>query len=355
MKFPRLKQLMLGMLLAGTVMDASAAMRVGYIYVGPKTDGGYNYAQDQGRLYVEKHVAGVKTLYAENVPENANVEQVMQRMIHAGAKVIFATSYGYLHYALDVAKSSPKVDFEHCGGAKTATNLGTYFADMDQAMYLAGMAAGAATKTGKLGFIGAHPIPQVLRDINAFTRGAQSVNPKVTTQVIWTGSWSDPGKEASATNSLVDSGVDVIGMHVDSPLTIIQTAEKRGVYVVGYHADDHKFAPHGWLTGGYWNWGPEMAKLVEDAKKGTWTSTDFHGDLRDGTVKMAAFGPAVSAASQKAILAKKKAIEDNTFSVWEGPIVKQDGTDEIPAGQTLSRGKIESMGFLVKGVIGSTK
>lgn len=354
MKLHRIKHWFLGVALAGFALGASADMRVGYIYVGPKTDGGYNYAQNQGRLYVDKHVPGVKTLYAENIPENQNVEQVMERMIHAGAKMIFATSYGYLHYALQVAKKYPDVTFEHCGGAKTAKNLGTYFADMDQAMYLAGMAAGAATKTNKLGFIGAHPIPQVLRDINAFTRGAQSVNPKITTQVIWTGSWSDPGKEASATNSLVDSGVDVIGMHVDSPITIIQTAEKRGVYVVGYHADDHKFAPHGWLTGGYWHWGPEMAKLVKEKKAGTWKSIAFHGDLRDGTVKMAPFGPGVSTASEKAILAKKKAIEAGQFQVWSGPIVKQNGADEIAAGKTLTRAQIDSMDFLVKGVIGST-
>jgi basic membrane protein A and related proteins len=332
---------------------AHAADAVGYVYVGPKTDGGYNYAQDQGRVYVEQHMTGVKTLFAENVPENANVEQVMERMIHAGAKTIFATSYGYLDFALRVAQKYPDVVFLHCGGAKTASNLGTYFADMDQAMYLAGMAAGAASKSGKLGFVGAHPIPQVLRDINAFTRGAQSIRPDVTTTIVWTGSWSDPAKEASATNALIDGGVDVVGMHVDSPLTVIQTAEKRGAYVVGYHANDKDFAPHGWLTGGYWNWGPVMANFVEQAQSHSWKSTQFSGDLRDGTVQLAPFGPGVSEPSKVQILKVRQTIESGAFSVWQGPIVKQDGSTLLPKGQTLGRDKIDSMDFLVKGVIGT--
>jgi basic membrane lipoprotein Med (substrate-binding protein (PBP1-ABC) superfamily) len=243
----------------------------------------------------------------------------------------------------------------HCGGDKTATNLGTYFANMDQAMYLAGQAAGAATKTGKLGFVGAHPIPQVLRDINAFTRGAQSVAPGVTTMVVWTGSWSDPGKEASATNSLIDGGADVIGMHVDSPITVIQTAEKRGVYVVGYHADDEGFAPHGWLTGGYWNWGPIMANVLHQVQSGTWKSSQIHGDLLDGAVELAPFGPGVTAASRARILKTEQAIEKTSFYVWSGPIVEQNGTVLVPAGGGLTEAQIESMDFLVKGVVGSVQ
>lgn len=343
------------LLLAGVTATATAATAVGFVYVGPKTDGGYNFAQDQGRLYVEQHVPGVKTIFAENVPENENVEQVIERMIHAGSKVIFATSYGYLDFELKVAQKYPAVVFLHCGGNKTAANLGTYFADMDQAMYLAGMAAGAATHSNKLGFVGAHPIPQVLRDINAFTRGAQSVNPKVTTTVVWTGSWSDPGKEASATNALIDGGVDVVGMHVDSPITVIQTAEKRGAYVVGYHANDKDFAPHGWLTGGYWNWGPIMTKFTQQAASHTWKSVQVYGDLKDGSVKLAPFGPGVSAVSIANIQKTQKAIEDGSFAVWEGPIVKQDGSAVLPVGQVLTRDKIESMDFLVKGVVGSTR
>ncbi len=343
------------LLLTSLAGVASAATTAGYLYVGPKTDGGYNYAQDQGRLYVEKNVPGVKTIFVENVPENANVQQVIERMIHGGAKVIFATSYGYLDFERKVAEKYPDVVFLHCGGNKTSTNLGTYFADMDQAMYLSGMAAGAATKSGKLGFVGAHPIPQVLRDINAFTRGAQAVNAKVTTTVVWTGSWSDPGKEASATGALIDGGVDVIGMHVDSPITVIQTAEKRGVYVVGYHANDKDFAPHGWLTGGYWNWGPIMTTFVTQAEAKTWKSTQVYGDLKDGAVQLAPFGPGVSAASQEQILKTRKTIEDGSFAVWQGPVVKQDGSEATAKGSVLSRASTESMDFLVKGVVGSTK
>lgn len=350
-----LTKLACALLFAAICGTAAAATEVGYVYVGPRTDGGYNYAQDQGRLYVEAHVPAVRTFFAENIPENENVDQVMERMIHAGAKVIFATSYGYLDFALKLAREYPQVVFMHCGGDKTAVNLGTYFANMDQAMYLAGEAAGAATKTDKLGFVGAHPIPQVLRDINAFTRGAQSVNPNVTTTVVWTGSWSDPGKEAAATNSLIDGGADVIGMHVDSPITVIQTAEKRGVYVVGYHANDERFAPHGWLTGGYWNWGPIMARVVREVEQGTWKSTQIHGDLLDGAVKLAPFGPAVSTASRARILGTEHAIEKGSFYVWSGPIVEQNGTELVPSGGALTETQVESMSFLVKGVIGSVQ
>src|SRR6185369_1845365 len=191
----RLKRstLLAAVALAAAVAGA-AEVKVGYIYVGPKSDYGYNYAMDQGRMWVEKNVSGVKNMSFENVPENAEVERVMERMIKSGCTIIFPTSYGYLDPALNVAKKYPKVTFEHAGGFKTAPNLGTFFAGIDDAMYLAGMAAGAMTKTHKLGFLAAHPIPQVLRNINAFTRGAQAVDPTATTTVIWTGTWSDPGK-----------------------------------------------------------------------------------------------------------------------------------------------------------------
>jgi basic membrane protein A len=190
------RSLLLTSLALGAACAGAAEIKIGYVYVGPKSDYGYNYAMDQGRLWVEKNVPGAKTMSFENVPENAEVERVMERMIKGGCTIIFPTSYGYLDPALNVAKKYPKVVFEHAGGFKTAPNLGTFFAGIDDAMYLAGMAAGGMTKTHKLGFLAAHPIPQVLRNINAFTRGAQSVDPTATTTVIWTGTWSDPGKEA---------------------------------------------------------------------------------------------------------------------------------------------------------------
>ena len=214
---------------------AGSDIGVGFVSVGAKTDGGYNEAQEAGREYVQKHVPGVKTNALENIPENAQVTQAMERMIGAGDKIIFATSYGYLPYALALARKYPKVTFMHCGGAKRAHNLGTYFADMFEAMYLSGIAAGKAAPTGKIGFVAAHPIPQILQDINAIALGAQTVNPKATVTVVYTGAWNDPAKDVAAVNTLVDQGIEVIGMHVDSPIPVI---EKYHDKIISLHLKD---------------------------------------------------------------------------------------------------------------------
>jgi basic membrane lipoprotein Med (substrate-binding protein (PBP1-ABC) superfamily) len=334
---------------------ARAAPSVGYVYVGAKTDGGYNEAQDAGRLYLQKQLPGVKTNYLENIPESAQVTQAMERMIAAGDTIIFATSYGYLPYALELAKKYPKVTFMHCGGAKLAPNLGTYFADMFEAMYLSGIAAGKAAPDGRIGFVAAHPIPQILQDINAIELGARSVNPKATVTVVYTGAWNDPSKDVAAVNTLVDQGVSVIGMHVDSPIPVIEAAKKRGVKVIGYHFDDMRFDPKGWLTGGYWNWGPIMAQTVQEVEAGTWKSHAVYGNLKSGAAKLAPFGPSVDAATRKLILEKQKAIEEGKLDVWAGPIRTQDGKLLVPQGSVLPRAQVDAMDFFVQGVVGSLK
>ena len=341
------------LVLALTSATAMADVKIGYLYVGAKTDGGYNQAQNYAREYVQKHMKGVQTNYLENIPENAQVAQAMERMIQGGDKIIFATSYGYLPYVLQVAKRHPDVTFMHCGGAKLAPNVGTYYADMYQAMYLAGIAAGKASKSGKIGFVGAHPIPQVLSDINALTLGAQSVNPKIKMYVVYTGAWNDPGKDVAAVNSLADQGVDVVGMHVDSPVPVIEAAKKRSIKVVGYHFNDQHLYPKGWLSGGSWNWGPLEVKLIKSIENGTWKSKHYYGDLRTGAAKLNPFGPTVSATTRKHIEAVKAKIMKGSFNVWTGPIYGQDGKVVVPAGTTLPLPKVDSMNFLVKGVIGS--
>ena len=341
--------------LAGADAQAQAQTGIGYIYVGARADGGYNQAQDQAREYVAAHVAGVHTNYLENIPENAQVAQAMERMIQGGDKIIFATSYGYLPYVLQVAKNHPDVMFMHCGGAKTAPNVGTYFADMYQAMYLAGMAAGKASKTGKIGFVGAHPIPQVLQDINALTLGAQSVNPEAKMYVVYTGAWNDPSKDVAAVNSLADQGVDVVGMHVDSPVPVILAAKKRNIAVVGYHFDDQSFYPQGWLTGGSWNWGPMEVGLIEAREKGSWKASPDYGNLQTGAAALDAFGPGVDAATRAHIESVKAEIVAGKFEVWSGPIYDQSGKELVAKGAVLPRTSVDSMSFLVKGVIGSTQ
>jgi basic membrane lipoprotein Med (substrate-binding protein (PBP1-ABC) superfamily) len=328
--------------------------KIGFIYVGPKTDYGYNYAMDQGRMALEKSIPGVKTVFFENIPENAEVERVMERMASQGFGIIFPTSYGYLDPALKVAKKHLDITYIHAGGFKLGDNVGTFFADIDEVEFLSGMAAGAASKTGKLGYIAAHPIPQTLRNINAWTLGAQSVNPKITTTVVWTGSWSDPAKEAEASNTFIDGGADVLSMHVDGPITVAQTAEKRGVMVCGYHADASKFAPKGWLVGAAWNWAPMMTKIVNEIRAGTYKPGHLRGKLGDGFVKLTSFGPNVSKEIQEKIKTKEAAFKKGD-ALWAGPFKKQDGTDVVKAGETMTIDKIESMDFMVLGVTGTVK
>ncbi|MET0541000.1 MAG: BMP family ABC transporter substrate-binding protein [Variovorax sp.] len=355
MQLPRfLRSLALTATVALTAHALHAAT-LGYIYVGPEKDNGYNTSMDNGRRFVEKNLAGTKTLHVENIPETAEVEKVMERMVKSGATVVFATSYGYLDYAISLGKKYPKVAFLHAGGLKLGDNVGTYWANSDDAMYLAGMAAGAVSKGGKLGFIAAFPIPQVVRSINAFTLGAQAMNPKATTSVVWTGGWLQPAKEAEAANSLIDAGADVIGEQVDSPITIAQTAEKRGIHVVGTDVDVSKFAPKAVLTGASWNWGPMMLTLVKEIQAGTWKPSHVRGDLKDGTVVLDKFGPAVPAAAQKTILAKKEDILKDSFVVWSGPLKSQDGKEVLPAGKAMAMEMLESMNFFVQGVNGTVQ
>jgi basic membrane protein A len=330
----------------------AAAAPIGFIYVGPRLDYGYNYSMDQGREYVEKTLK-VKTMSQENISETAEVSRVMEKMIRAGCEIIFPTSYGYLDYAIELGKKYPKVSFLHAGGLKTSANVGTYFANSDDAMYLAGMAAGGVTRTSKLGFVAAFPIPQVLRSINAFTLGAQSVNPKCTTQIVWTGGWLLPAKEAEAANSLADAGVDVIGEQVDSPITLAKTAQKRGIFVVGKDVDVQKFADKAYVTGASWNWGPMMAKLVQEIWSGSWKPSHVRGDIKDGTVGLDPFGSVVPAALQDKILATKADILSGKHVVWKGPLVKQDGSKVNADGKAMTLTDIESMSYLLKGVLGA--
>lgn len=333
-------------------LQAVAATKVGFVYVGPKSDYGYNYAQDQGRLYLEENLDDIETVHFENIPENADVQRVMERMIRSGVEVVFPTSYGYLDHALRVAEKYPEVHFAHSGGLKTSDNLMTYFAEIDQAMYLAGIAAGMTTKTNKMGFIAAHPIPQVLRNINAFTRGAQSVNPEATTAVIWTSNWSDPTRESEAAEALISDGADVLTGHVDSPINYVQVAERRGVYSVGYHADASRFAPEGWLVGAVWNWGPMMVGIVESIRDGSWEPEHLRGDLLTEAAKLSDFGKAVSEEAVAEVTERREMIMNDGYRVWAGPIIGQDGTELVAEGDVMTLDQTEKMDFLVQGVQG---
>jgi basic membrane lipoprotein Med (substrate-binding protein (PBP1-ABC) superfamily) len=351
------RTLMLAGALAAALVGSAAAedTKIGFIYVGPAADFGYNTSMDLGRQYVEKHAPGVTTTAFEGIPETAEVARVMERLITSGHTIIFATSYGYLDEAIKLGEKYPKVSFLHAGGLKISPNVGTYWADSDDGMYLAGIAAGSVSKSGKLGFVGAFQIPQLLRSINAFTLGAQSVNPNATTTVVWTGGWWEPQKEAEAVNAFADKGIDVIAEQVDSPITIAQTAEKRGVYIIGKDVDIHDRAPKAWLTGVSWNWGPTMVKLVEEIHAGTWKPSHVRGNLASGAAVFDPFGAAVPNDVRTKVLAVKDEIVAGKKTVWTGPITKQDGTAAAASGEKLPLQSVESMDYLVKGVIGSAK
>ena len=262
---------LLGLLPEGTSGHqalAATPLTVGFVYVGPKTDYGYNQSHAEGAAVIAK-LPGVKIREEEMVPETSAVQKTMESMINLdGATLLFPTSFGYFDpHILKEAVKNKNVTFLHCGGmyqeGKHPTNVGSYFGYIDEAQYVAGIVAGLTTKSNKLGFIAAKPIPQVLRNINSYTLGARSVNAKATTTVIFTGDWSMPVKEAEAANSLIDQGVDVLTMHVDSPKVIVETAERRGAFVTGYHANQSALAPKGYLTGAEWNWGKVYSDYVD--------------------------------------------------------------------------------------------
>jgi basic membrane protein A and related proteins len=321
---------------AATVAPSgSKPLTVGFVYVGSRQDFGYNQAHAAGA----SQLAGVTLREEENVPETVAVQKTMESMINLdGAKVL---------------------SFLHCGGlydaSKHPKNVGSYFGYIDEAEYVAGIVAGGTTKTKKLGFIAAKPIPQVLRNINAYTLGARSVNPEVTVSVIFTGDWSLPVKEAEAANSLIDQGVDVLTAHVDSPKVVIESAERRGIYSTGYHASQAALAPKGYLTGAEWNWEKVYTGYVDKIKKGEPWEHLVRGGLKEGFVKLSPYGEAVSDETKKKADAAKAALEGGTFVIFKGPLKSNDGKEILADG--ASRGQtnieLEKMNYLVEGVKGA--
>jgi simple sugar transport system substrate-binding protein len=334
-------------------------LTVGFIYVGPKDDYGYNQAHAEGAQAVAK-MPNVKIREEEKVPETLDVQKTMESMINLdGAKLLFPTSFGYFDpHILKLAEKYPEVTFLHCGGlyteGKHPKNVGSYFGYIDEAQYVAGLVAGLTSKTGKLGFVAAKPIPQVLRNINSFTLGAKSANPKVTTTVIFTGDWSMPTKEAEASNSLIDQGADVLTSHVDSPKVVIETAERRGVFSTGYHASQANLAPKGYLTGAEWNWEKVYKSYIESVQKGEKPQHLVRGGFSSGFIKLSAFGPAVAPETRAKAEAAQKGFMDGSLVIYQGPLKDNAGKEIIAAGlkQAQTDIALESMNYLVEGVSG---
>lgn len=324
--------------------------KVAFVYIGVPGDGGWTFEHDKGRQMVDE-TFGITSTTVENVPEGPDAERVIEELAQ-DHDIIFTTSFGYMDPTVNVAKKYPDVVFMHATGYKTAENLGTYQGKGYQPGYLAGIAAGKLTENNKIGYVGAFPIPEVIYTINAFTLGAQSVNPDIEVSVVWSNTWFDPATERQAAMTLLDEGVDVLANYQDSPAGI-QAAAERGVWGMGNDSDMNKYAPETYVTNPTLNWGPYYVDVVQSVIDGTWETNSYYGGLKEGMVDLAPFGKNVPQDVQDAVNTKKQEIIDGTFEVFSGPIYDQSGEIKLDEGETIPLEEILSMNWFVKGVKGT--
>jgi basic membrane protein A and related proteins len=346
---------------SGSKTPGKGSEKVGFIFVGPKDDFGYNQAAYEGSQAVAKAFPKMEVLTAENVPEDDTATRVMEEMIKKGAKIIFATSYGHLDPAVKVAQAHPDVVVVQQGNIIKGTplpNMGTYFGTVYEPVYLAGIAAGKATKTNKLGYVYAFPISQTIDNIDAFQLGAASVNPQAKTYVVNTSNWCDPAKQAEAAKSLLDQGVDVITQHQDCTSTVIKATEAAGAMTVGYHADASSLAPKGWVTGSQWDWDALYTDIVKTAVDGKFTGSKYNANYRVGyktgenPFVQSKYGPSVTEETKTQVAAAKEAISKPDGSPFKGPVYAQDGSVLVKDGDVPDYATIEGYTVFVKGVVG---
>jgi basic membrane protein A and related proteins len=347
-------------LLAGSLLLAAAAahadepLKVAFVFLGPIGDGGWTYQTNQGRLGLEKALgAKVKTTYVENVPETADAERVLRQLAVDGNTLIFACSFGYGESVLKVAKQFPKVKFEHVNGFKTAANVVDYQPRFEEGFYLLGIIAGRMTKTNTLGFIGSFPIPDVVRDADAFTLGAQSVNPKIKTKVIWVNTWYDPGKERQAAEALLGLGADVLAQNTDSPAAI-QAAEAKGAYAFALDSDMSKYGPKAHLTASTEDWTGYFVQEANMVLNGTWTGNrQTRWGLKEGMVAMSPFNAAIPADVIKQVNTAKQGLTDGTLNPFKGPLKDNTGKVRVASGTTMPTKDYMSINWYVDGVDGT--
>ena len=346
------------LLMAGLLPAAAQdkpSLIVGAIYVGSVNDYGYNRAMKDGLEAMKAAIPGLKLIEAENVPESAESERVMEGMIQQGAKLIFATSFGHQQFAFNLAKTHPDVFFEHAGGWMQAPNFGNFFGATQAAWYPMGVAAGKMTKTNTLGFVVGVPIGYAIGNVNAFEMGARSVNPKAETRVVVTGGWSDKAKEAAAANALIDQGADVVTMHVDSPATIVQITESRGKYSIGFQSIEARtLAPKGWLTGLGFTWGPFMTATAKSVIEGSFKPAMVRLGLGQGMMAVAPFGTAVPADVQTLVTAAADKVGKG-YNPFTGPLTDNAGAVRIKKGEAWGGDMMGKFDWYVDGVIGKAK
>ena len=332
-----------------SVAYAGDKVKVGFIYVGPTGDHGWTYRHDIGRQDVEKHFGDkVETTYIESVKYGPDAERAIRAMAKGGADIIFATSFGYMEPMLKVAKEFPNVKFEHATGYKQSDNMASYGLRLYQARHVQGVIAGMMTKTNKICYVGAFPIPEVIREINTYYLGAKSVNPDVDIDIVWVNTWYDPGKEAQAAKVMIAEGCDMVAQHTDSPAPL-QTAEKAGVLGFGQASNQYKFAPKAQLTATIDNWSPYYIAKVQGVIDGTWKTGDYFGHMNEDVVQMAPFTnmPAdVKAFAQKI----KDGITNGKYFAFTGPIKDNTGKLQLKDGEIADDGHLNSMMYYVEGI-----
>ena len=337
---------------ASETPKAAGPLKVAFAYVGPVGDAGWTFAHDKARKEAEAAFGGkVKTSFVENVPEAADAERVIRDMVEQGNTLIFGTTFGYMEPMLKVAADNKGVKLEHATGYKTADNMRTYDSRTFEGAYLAGVVAGSMTKTKTLGVVASIPIPEVIRNIDSFTLGAQSMNPGVKTKVVWVNKWFDPPKETEAAQALLDQGADVLMQNTDSA-AVLQTAEKAGKMAFGWDSDMSKFGPHAHLASAIVNWAPYYKKAIKDVLDGTWKVEQTWWGVKEGAIDLVNISEQVPAATKAKVEEIKKGLTDGSFSIWKGPIKDQAGKEVLKAGEVGEPKMVLGINFYVKGVDG---
>ncbi len=339
---------------AGVAAAPAEPLKAAFVYVGPVGDGGWSYQHNLGRLALEKALGPkVKTTYVESVAEGADAERVIRKLAANGNSLIFTTSFGFMDPTLKVAKQFPKVHFEHATGYKTAPNMSAYEVRFYEGAYLLGLLAGKMTKTNTIGFIGSHPVPEVIRNINAYTRGARSVNPTVQTKVIWVNTWYDPGKERQAAETLIAQGADVLSQNTDSPAAV-QVAQEKGKYAFGWDSDQSKYGPKAHLTANTEDWSLYYIQVAKEALAGKPVGNrKTRWGIKEGAVVLTPLSPAVPADVAKLFEEKKQAIAAGTLVPFAGPIKDNTGAVKVSAGKEMTVDELTAFNWYVEGVAGS--
>ncbi len=328
-------------------------LKIAFAYVGPVGDGGWTFAHDNGRKAVEKEFGDkVKTSFVESVPESADAERVIRDMVGQGNKLVFGTTFGYMETMLKVAADSKGVKFEHATGYKQAENMRTYDSRTYEGAYMAGVIAGKMTKSNTLGVVASVPIPEVVRNINSFTLGAQSSNPKVKTKVVWVNEWFNPPKETEAATSLINGGADVLFQNTDSP-AVLKTAEAKGKRAFGWDSDMTAYGPKAHLASAVINWGPYYIKATKEALDGTWKGgTGAWWGVKEGAIDIVSIAEDVPAETKAKVAEVKKGLADGSFVIWKGPITDNTGKVQVAKDAVADDKFLGGLNFFVKGVEG---